>query len=107
MAAVHFTDQDFEEKVLKSDKPVFVDFFTEWCGPCKMAAPIIEEMSEEYKDKVVMGKLDVDTNRETAGKYGVMSIPTVIMFKGGEEVDRMVGFAGKEGYEALIKKILD
>lgn len=106
MAAVHFTDQDFEEKVLKSDKPVFVDFFAEWCGPCKMAAPIVDEMSEEYKDKVVMGKLDVDSNRQTAGKYGVMSIPTAIVFKDGEEIDRMVGFAGKEGYEALLKKVL-
>ncbi len=104
--AVMFTDQDFEAKVLKSDKPVFVDFFAEWCGPCKAAAPIVDELAEEYKDKVVIGKLDVDSNQATAGKYGVMSIPTVIMFKGGEEVERMSGFAGKEGYEKLIKKVL-
>jgi len=104
--ATLFTDKDFEEKVLKSDKPVFVDFFAEWCGPCKAAAPIVDELSEEYKDKVVVGKVNVDSNQTTAGKYGVMSIPTVIMFKGGEEVDRMSGFAGKEGYEKLIKKVL-
>jgi thioredoxin len=104
--AVLLTDQDFEAKVLKSVKPVLVDFFAEWCGPCKMAGPIIEELSEEYKDKMVIGKVDVDANKEYAGKYGVMSIPTVIMFKGGEEVDRMTGFKGKEGYEEMIKKVL-
>ena len=104
--AVMFTDQDFEAQVLKSEKPVFVDFFAEWCGPCKAAAPIVDELATEYKDKVVVGKLDVDSNQVTAGKYGVMSIPTVIMFKNGEEVDRMSGFAGKEGYENLIKKVL-
>jgi thioredoxin len=104
--AVLLSDQDFEAKVLKSVKPVLVDFFAEWCGPCKMAGPIIEELSEEYKDKMVIGKVDVDANKEYAGKYGVMSIPTVIMFKGGEEVDRMTGFKGKEGYEEMIKKVL-
>ncbi len=104
--AVMFTDQDFEAQVLKSEKPVFVDFFAEWCGPCKAAGPIVDELATEYKDKVVVGKLDVDSNQVTAGKYGVMSIPTVIMFKNGEEVDRMSGFAGKEGYENLIKKVL-
>ena len=103
---VQFTDQDFEDKVLKADKPVFVDFFAEWCGPCKMAEPIINELAEEYKDKMVIGKLDVDVNKEYAGKYGVMSIPTAIVFKDGEEVDRMIGFAGKEGYVNLIKKVL-
>lgn len=106
MAVMHYTDQDFEEKVLKSAKPVMVDFFAEWCGPCKMAEPIIEELSEEYKDKMTIGKLDVDSNQATSGKYGVMSIPTVIMFKDGKEVDRMSGFAGKAGYERLIKKLL-
>ena len=101
-----FTDKDFEEKVLKAKTPVFVDFFAEWCGPCKMAAPIIDELVEEYKDKLVIGKIDVDANKEYAGKYGVMSIPTVIMFKDGEEVDRMTGFKGKDGYVEMIKKVL-
>ena len=104
--AVMFTDQDFEEKVLKAKTPVFVDFFAEWCGPCKMAGPVIDELAEEYKDKLVIGKVDVDANKEYAGKYGVMSIPTVIMFKDGEEVDRMTGFKGKEGFEEMIKKAL-
>lgn len=105
MAAPHFTDQDFEEKVIKSALPVMVDFYADWCGPCKLAAPIIDELAESYAGKVVIGKLDVDENQESAMKYGVMSIPTVIMFKGGQEVDRMVGFGGKAGYEQLLKKV--
>lgn len=103
MAAAHITDQDFEEKVLKSNIPVMVDFYAEWCGPCKMAAPIIDELSDTYDGKVLIVKVNVDENNKTAGEYGVMSIPTVVMFKGGEEVDRKIGFAGKEGYESLIK----
>ena len=106
MSAVHFTDKDFEEKVLKSKLPVVVDFFAEWCGPCKMAAPVIDELSDEYKGKVVMGKMNVDENKQIPGKYGVMSIPTLIVFKDGKEAERMSGFAGKEGYESLIKKVL-
>jgi len=104
--ALMFTDQDFEEKVLKSQKPVMVDFYAERCGPCKAAAPVIEELAEAYKEKMVIGKLDVDQNQTMAGKYGVMSIPTVILFKDAKEADRMTGFAGKEGYEKLIKKVL-
>ncbi len=106
MAAVHFSDADFEEKVLKSPLPVLVDFFAEWCGPCRMAAPIIEELAGVYAGKVTIGKLNVDENQGTAAKYGVMSIPTVIMFKGGKEVERKVGFAGKGGYEDVIKKAI-
>ena len=105
MAAVHFTDTDFEEKVLKSSLPVLVDFFAEWCGPCRMAAPIIDELSGAYEGRVTIGKLNVDENQVTAAKYGVMSIPTVIMFKDGKEVERKVGFAGKGGYEEMIKKV--
>ena len=106
MSAVHFNDKNFDEKVVKSKLPVFVDFFAEWCGPCKMAAPVIDELAEEYKDKVVIGKVDVDKNQEVASKFGVMSIPTVIMFKDGKEVDRKAGFAGKAGYEGMIKKVV-
>lgn len=106
MNAVHVGDKDFDEKVVKSKLPVLLDFFAEWCGPCKMAAPVLEELAGEYKDKVVVGKLDVDQNQTTAGKFGVMSIPTIIMFKDGKEVDRKVGFAGKAGYEEMIKKQL-
>lgn len=104
MPAVHFSDADFEEKVLKSPLPVMVDFYADWCGPCRMAAPIVDELAGVYANKVTIGKLDVDESQETAAKYGVMSIPTVIMFKGGKEVERKVGFAGKSGYEEIIKK---
>lgn len=100
------TDQDFDEKVLKSEKPVLVDFFADWCGPCKMAAPILEELAEQYKDKLTIVKLDVDANQQKAGLYGVMSIPTVIMFKDGQLADRQIGFAGREGYENMIKKVV-
>jgi len=105
MAAVHFSDADFEEKVLKSPLPVLVDFSAEWCGPCRMAAPIIDELAGVYAGKVTIGKLDVDESQGTAGKYGVMSIPTAIMFKDGKETERKVGFAGKSGYEEMIKKV--
>lgn len=104
MSVIVLNDKEFEEKVIKEKLPVLVDFFAEWCGPCKMAAPVIDELAGEYKDKVVVGKVDVDQNQETAGKYGVMSIPTVIMFKDGKEVDRKMGFAGKVGYEEMLKK---
>ena len=106
MAAVHFSDADFEEKVLKSPLPVLVDFFADWCGPCRLAAPIIDELAGVYAGKVTIGKLNVDENQQTAAGYGVMSIPTVIMFKGGKEAERKVGFVGKSGYEEMIKKVL-
>jgi thioredoxin 1 len=103
MAITHFSDDDFADKVLKADKPVLVDFYAEWCGPCKMAEPIIEDLATEYKDKVLIGKIDVDENNQTAGNLGVMSIPTVILFKDGKEVSRKVGFGGRTGYEDLLK----
>ena len=106
MAAVHFSDADFEEKVLKSPLPVLVDFFADWCGPCRLAAPIIDELAGVYAGKVTIGKLNVDENQQTAAGYGVMSIPTVIMFKGGKEAERKVGFVGKSGYEEMIKKVI-
>lgn len=106
MAAVHFSDDNFDQKVLKSDKPVLVDFFAVWCGPCQMAAPIIDQLSDDYAGRVVIGKLDVDESNATAAKFGVMSIPTVILFKDGKEVERKVGFGGKTGYESLLKKVV-
>jgi len=106
MPALHFSDQDFETQVLKADKPVMVDFYADWCSPCKLAAPVIDELAEEYKDKMVIGKVNVDENQAIGSKYGVMSVPTVIIFKAGKEVDRMSGFSGKEGYLRLIKKAL-
>jgi thioredoxin 1 len=104
MACIDITDQNFDEQVLKNKMPVLVDFWAEWCGPCKMAAPVLDELSERYKEKLVIAKLDVDRNPVNSQKYGVMSIPTTILFVGGKEVGRQVGFSGKEAYEDLIKK---
>jgi len=100
------TDQNFEKEVLKAEMPVFVDFWAPWCGPCQMAEPVIEELAKEYKGKMRVGKLNIDENPKIAQKYGVMSIPTVIIFKGGKEVRKQIGFPGKEGYRKLIKSIL-
>jgi thioredoxin 1 len=104
MASVNISDKDFDTQVLGNKLPVLVDFWAEWCGPCKMAAPVLEELSEIYKDKVLVMKLDVDKNPSMSQKYGVMSIPTTILFKGGKEIGRQVGFSGKEIFEDLIKK---
>ncbi len=100
---VTFTDANFADSVLKSDKPVMVDFWATWCGPCVMAGPVVDELADDYAGKMVIGKLDVDQNQETAAKYGVQSIPTVILFKDGKEIGRKVGFAGKPMYENLLK----
>lgn len=100
-----FSDQNFAEEVLKSDKPVMVDFWATWCGPCVMAGPVVDALADDYKGKVKIGKLDVDVNQTTASQYGVMSIPTVILFKDGKEIARKVGFAGRAMYENLLKEV--
>lgn len=107
MATVDITDKEFEEKVMKSDSPVLVDFWAPWCGPCRMAEPVLEELSDAYSDKALIMKINVDENQENPGKFGVMSIPTTILFKGGKEIGRQVGFTGKQGFEDLIKKGLE
>lgn len=103
MAALHLVAADFADKIKSG--VALVDFWAEWCGPCKMAGPIIDELSVEYAGKILVGKVDVDAEVELAGKYGVMSIPTIILFKDGVEIGRQVGFAGKQGYLGLLKKV--
>jgi len=104
MAVINVTDLDFEEKVIKGTLPVFVDFFAPWCGPCKMAEPVVEEIAKDYEGKVVIAKINVDENPVSSSKFDVMSIPTTIMFKDGKEVGRQTGFSGRQTFEELIKK---
>jgi thioredoxin 1 len=96
------TDQDFEERVLKSDEPVLVDFWAEWCVPCHMVSPVVEEIGQEKGESLRVAKLNIDENPEVTRRYGVMSIPTLMLFKGGEEKARVVGARGKE---ALLREI--
>lgn len=104
--ALEITDATFEETVLKSKKPVMVDFWAAWCGPCRMVGPIIEQISEEYEGKAIVGKVDVDANQEFAAKYSVRNIPTVLVFQNGEVVGRQVGVAPKKAYTEAIDVLL-
>ena len=104
--AIEITDANFEELVMNSDKPVMIDFWAVWCGPCRMIAPIVEEMSGEYDGKAVIGKVDVDSNPNVAMKYGIRNIPTVIFVKGGEIVDKQVGAAPKQVFTAKLDALL-
>lgn len=104
--ALEITDATFEETVLNSDKPVLVDFWAAWCGPCRMVGPIIDELSNDYEGKAVVGKVDVDANQEFAAKYGVRNIPTVLVFNKGELVGRQVGVAAKNVYAQAIDGLL-
>ena len=104
--ALEITDATFDKIVLQSDKPVLVDFWAAWCGPCRMVGPIIDELSKEYDGKAVIGKVDVDSNQEFAAKYGVRNIPTVLLFKDGELIDRKVGVSPKQVYAEAIDSAL-
>ena len=99
----HLSDSDFDDKVLKSDTPALVDFWAEWCAPCRMIAPAIEELAIEYEGRIMVGKLNVDENSKTATKYGIRGIPTLLLFKGGKVIQQVVGVKSK----AEIQKIID
>jgi thioredoxin 1 len=100
-----FSDANFEAEVLKSDQPVLVDFFATWCGPCKMQGPIVDELAGEVGDKFKVGKMDVDQSPQTAGKYGIMSIPTIIIFKNGEVKETLSGLQSKENLKTALEKL--
>ena len=104
--ALEIRDSNVEETVLKSDKPVLVDFWAAWCGPCRMVGPIIDEISEEYEGKAVVGKVDIDSNQQYAAQFGVRNIPTVLVFKNGELVDRKVGVSSKNDYAQALDSLI-
>ena len=106
MAALEVTDDSFASEVLNSELPVLVDFWAEWCGPCKMVSPIVEELSNEYNGKVKVAKLDVDSNPQTATNYGIRGIPTLLMFKDGAAVDQIVGAVPKNHIAERLDKII-
>ena len=103
---IEITDENFEEEVLQADLPVLVDLWAEWCGPCRMVAPIIEGLAEEYAGQIKVGKLDVDGNPMTPARYGVQGIPTVFLFKGGEEAGRIVGARPRAQFVSLVEEHL-
>ena len=106
MSIVHFTDSNFKKEVLESNIPVLVDFWANWCGPCKMITPIVDELAREYSGKMKIGKVDVDSNSSVASKYGVMSIPTLIFFKGGKVMDQVSGALNKSSLKQKIEENL-
>lgn len=106
-AAIHLEDDALENFIKEhQNKLIMLDFFASWCGPCQMTAPIIEELARQYKDKVAVAKIDVDLSPKSVNAYGITSMPTIVMLKNGEEVERASGFLGKSGFESLITKNL-
>ncbi len=103
---LEITDANFEEQVASSDQPVLVDFWAEWCGPCRMMNPTIEELASEYDGKVKVGKLDTDNNRETAVNFGISAIPTIILFNKGEVAKKLVGLSSKKDIKAAMDEVL-
>lgn len=104
--AIELTDANFEEVVLKSDKPVLVDFWAEWCGPCRMVGPIVEELHKDYEGKAVVGKVDVDNNPNISMQFGIRNIPTILFFKNGQVADKQVGAVPKNTLAAKIENLL-
>ncbi len=104
--AIEFTDANFEELVIKSEKPVLVDFWAEWCGPCRMITPLVEELYGDYKDKAIIGKVNVDENAEVTTNYGIRNIPTILFFKNGEVVEKVVGVVPKSQLASKIDALL-
>jgi thioredoxin 1 len=103
--ALEITDANFEELVEKSDKPVLLDFWAEWCGPCRMVGPVVEELSKDYDGKAIVGKVDVDSNSAISAKFGIRNIPTILFFKGGQVVDKQVGAVQKSVLDAKLKAL--
>ena len=102
---LHVTDGDFDQQILKSEIPALVDFWAAWCGPCRTVGPIVEELADEYKGKIKVAKLDVDSNKQIASKYGVRGIPTLMLFKDGQIVDQIVGAVPKSRIKELLDKV--
>ena len=103
---VQVTDDNFDAEIVNSDLPAMVDFWAEWCGPCRMVAPVVEELAKEYEGKIKVAKMDVDKNRQTPAKFGIRNIPTLILFKGGEVANTIIGAQPKSSIEAELKKLL-
>lgn len=104
--ALEFTDGNFEEIIAKADKPVIVDFWAEWCGPCRIVGPIINEIAEDFNGRAIVGKLDVDNNPEVSTRYGIRNIPTVLFFKNGKLADKQVGAVPKSNFVRKLEALL-
>jgi len=103
---LHVTDENFDAEIMKSETPALVDFWAEWCGPCRMVGPVVEELAGQYKGKIKFAKMDVDKNRQTPARFGIRNIPTLIFFKGGEVAQTIIGAYPKSAIEEELKKLL-